>query len=233
MIPFTMAVWLLTLTATSAFAQEYIRVPERQTHTDVKAGPSSGSIVLVLIPSGTVLPVTKRDGEWIQVKLSAELRTVGIPMRWYKNEQLGFVHDSTVEVIKGPPAGQNHCPQEPPASTPPRAVRASARPADEHRYQGRSELRIHRAAARATRNGPACPGSSGRVGARAPLARAAPHRNADALVQERRHRVRARVDGRSVHEVIGREPHDGPTSIVRCLGPRSDRVGRSADHGQR
>ena len=114
------AAWLLTFAATSAFAQEYIRVPERQTHTDIKAGPSSGSIVLVLIPSGTMLPVTKRDGEWIQVKLSGELRKVGIPMRWYKNEQLGFVHDSTVEVIKGTlPA--TSLSQEPPASTPPRS----------------------------------------------------------------------------------------------------------------
>src|SRR3989304_4506380 len=84
---------LLALFPTIALGQEYIRVPERQTHTDVKAGPSSGSIVLVLIPSGTVLPVVKRQGEWIQVRLSPELR-LGIPMRWYKNEELGFVHDS-------------------------------------------------------------------------------------------------------------------------------------------
>ena len=59
----------LMLLATSALAQEHIRVPERQTHTDVKAGPSSGSIVLVMISSGTVLPIVQRQGEWIQVKL--------------------------------------------------------------------------------------------------------------------------------------------------------------------
>jgi hypothetical protein len=182
MIPFTMAVCLLMLTATSAFGQEHIRVPERQTHTDVKAGPSSGSIVLVLIPSGTVLPVTSRDGEWLQVKLLPELRTVGIPMRWYRNEQLGFVHDSTVEVIKGSP------------------------PAKPYGYQGRSELWLYRAAAGATGNGPAGVRSSGGVGSRAPLAGASPRRHADALVQERRERVRARIDSRTVHEVIRREP---------------------------
>jgi hypothetical protein len=105
--------------AASAFGQQqYIRVPDRQTHTDVKLDSSSGSIVLVLIPSGTMLPVVKREGEWLQVKLSPELRKTGIPMRWYKNEDLGFVHESTVEVIKGTlpkPASQ-----EPPASIPPK-----------------------------------------------------------------------------------------------------------------
>jgi hypothetical protein len=112
-------VCFLLLSATSAFGQEYIRVPERQTHTDVKAGPTSTSIVLVLIPSGTVLPVTKRDGEWLQVKLSPEQRTTGIPMRWYENEQFGFVHESTVDVMKGTPPVKTVS-QEPSASTPPR-----------------------------------------------------------------------------------------------------------------
>ena len=127
MIPLKIAVCLLMLTATSAFGQEYIRVPERQTHTDVKAGPSSGSIVLVLIPSGTVLPVTKRDGEWLQVRLLPELRTVGIPMRWYRNEQLGFVHDSTVEVIKGSPPAKPASPPSPPSTSQPQYVRVPAR----------------------------------------------------------------------------------------------------------
>ena len=113
--------------ATDAFGQEYIRVPPRQTYTDVKAGPSSGSIVLALIPSGTELPVMKRQGEWLQVRISPALRKVGIPMRWYENEELGFVHESTVDVIKGPlpvkPASQ-----EPPASQPQREyVRVPAR----------------------------------------------------------------------------------------------------------
>ena len=123
----SMAVCLAVLFATSALGQEHVRVPGRQTHTDVKAGPSSGSIVLVLIPSGTVLPGVKRQGEWIQVKLSPELRSRGIPMRWYKNEALGFVHDSTVDVLKGP-APVVPVSSDPPASRPPREyVRVPAR----------------------------------------------------------------------------------------------------------
>jgi uncharacterized protein YgiM (DUF1202 family) len=125
---FSVAVWAVMLLPAGAAGQEYVRVPERQTHTDVKAEASSGSIVLVLIPSGTTLPVVKREGEWIQVKLSPELRQTGIPMRWYENETLGFVHDSTVDVIKGqlPPA--KPLVQEPPSSQPPREyVRVPAR----------------------------------------------------------------------------------------------------------
>jgi hypothetical protein len=79
--------------------REYVRVPARQTDTDIKAGPGSGSIVLLLVPSGTILPVTGRRGEWIQVSLSPDLRRVGTPMRWYKNETTGYVHESTVEVF--------------------------------------------------------------------------------------------------------------------------------------
>jgi hypothetical protein len=79
---------------------EYVRVPDRQTNTDVKAGPGSGSIVLVLVPSGTVLPVVGRQGEWIEVALAPELRKLGTPMRWYRNETSGFVHESTVEAFK-------------------------------------------------------------------------------------------------------------------------------------
>jgi uncharacterized protein YgiM (DUF1202 family) len=123
----SLVVCLLLLSAASVFAQEYIRVPPRQTHTDVKLGPSSGSIVLVLIPSGTELPIVKRDGEWIQVRLSPDLRKSGIPMRWYEGEALGFVHESTVDVIKGTPAAKPAS-QEPPASQPPRQyVRVPAR----------------------------------------------------------------------------------------------------------
>jgi hypothetical protein len=121
------SVCAVVLCAIEAFGQEYIRVPERQTHTDVKLGSSSGSIVLVLIPSGTMLPVVKREGEWIQVKLSPELRKTGIPMRWYKNEDLGFVHESTVEVVKGTIPAKPASP-DPPASNPPKPyVRVPAR----------------------------------------------------------------------------------------------------------
>jgi len=46
-----------------------------------------------------VLNVLGRDKEWIQVQLSPELRKTGMVMRWYKNEDRGWVHDSTVELI--------------------------------------------------------------------------------------------------------------------------------------
>ena len=44
-----------------------------------------------------LVPVVGRQGEWIRVRLSPELRHVGTPMRWYRNEDSGFVHESTVE----------------------------------------------------------------------------------------------------------------------------------------
>jgi hypothetical protein len=71
-----------------------------QSHADIKQGSSSGSVVMILLPRGTILPVIGRQGEWIQVRLSPELRQVGTPMRWYNNEEAGFVHESLVEVIK-------------------------------------------------------------------------------------------------------------------------------------
>lgn len=122
------AVCLVTALSTSASAQDHIRVPARQTHTDVKGGPSSNDIVLVLIPRGTVLPVVTRQGEWVQVKLSPDLRKTGIPMRWYKNEDLGFVHESTVEIVTGPAPPSGVFGAEPAASRPPRDyVRVPAR----------------------------------------------------------------------------------------------------------
>jgi hypothetical protein len=74
-----------------------VRVPTR--HANVHMGPSSGQEVLVLVPRGTVLTVTDRRGEWIQVQLSPELRKNGLVMRWYKNEDRGWMHDSTVERV--------------------------------------------------------------------------------------------------------------------------------------
>jgi hypothetical protein len=128
------ALWVLpvamgiVLAPAVAFGQEYIRVPERQTHTDVKADASSGSIVLLLVPSGTTLPVVKRQGEWLQVTLSPDLRKSGTPMRWYNNETLGFVQESTVDVIKGEMPPVQPAVPEPEASQPPREyVRVPAR----------------------------------------------------------------------------------------------------------
>ena len=106
---------LLTL-GTGAFGQEsavteQARVPT--SYANVHARPSSGAVPLVLVPAGTVLPVIGRRGEWVQVRLSPELRQTGIVMRWYEgrhsfmndgqiitigDEDSGWMHDSTVEI---------------------------------------------------------------------------------------------------------------------------------------
>ena len=105
---------------TGAFGQEsavaeQARVPT--SYANVHARPSSGAVPLVLVPEGTVLPVIGRQGEWVQVRLSPELRQTGIVMRWYEgrhsfmndgeiitigDEDSGWMHDSTVEIT---PAG--------------------------------------------------------------------------------------------------------------------------------
>lgn len=78
-------------------AAERVRVPT--SHANVHMGPGSGSEVLVLVARGTVLDVAGRDREWIQVRLTPEMRKTGMVMRWYKNEDRGWMHDSTVEVV--------------------------------------------------------------------------------------------------------------------------------------
>lgn len=88
----------LPQTTFSQATPERVRVPT--SYANVHMGAGSGSEVLVLVPRGTVLTVLKRDKEWIQVQLSPELKKTGMVMRWYKNEDRGWMHDSTVEVIK-------------------------------------------------------------------------------------------------------------------------------------
>jgi len=80
---------------------ELVRV--KTGHANVHTGPTSGNEVLVLAAKGTVLPVLARRGEWVQVGLSPELGKTGMVMRWYKNENNGWIHDSMVEVVKPGP----------------------------------------------------------------------------------------------------------------------------------
>jgi uncharacterized protein YgiM (DUF1202 family) len=80
---------------------ERVRVPT--SYANVHMGAGSGSEVLVLVPRGTILTVLGRDKEWVQVQLSPELRKTGMVMRWYKNEDRGWMHDSTVELVKAAP----------------------------------------------------------------------------------------------------------------------------------
>lgn len=77
---------------------EIVRV--KAGHANIHTGPTTGNEVLVLAAKGTTLPVLSRRGEWIQVGLSAELRKTGKVMRWYKNENNGWIHDSMLEIVK-------------------------------------------------------------------------------------------------------------------------------------
>ena len=76
---------------------ERVRVPT--SYANVHMASSSGAEVLVLVPRGTVLDVLGRDREWVQVRLTPEMRKTGMVMRWYKNEDRGWMHDSTVQVV--------------------------------------------------------------------------------------------------------------------------------------
>lgn len=76
------------------------RVRVKAAHANIHSGPTSGNEVLVLAAKGTVLPVLARRGEWIQVGLSPELRKTGVVMRWYKNENNGWIHDSMLDLLK-------------------------------------------------------------------------------------------------------------------------------------
>ncbi|HQZ16080.1 MAG TPA: hypothetical protein PLD86_04305 [Vicinamibacteria bacterium] len=98
---------LVTLLVTgSAFGQtpapqaqavkEVATVPT--SHASVHMAAGSGSELLLLVPKGTVLPVMGRKGEWVQVRLTPELRKTSIVIRWYKNEDNGWMHDSTVAL---------------------------------------------------------------------------------------------------------------------------------------
>jgi hypothetical protein len=77
---------------------EVVRV--KAGHANIHTGPTSSNEVLVLAAKDTMLPVLSRRGEWIQVALSPELRKTGMVMRWYKNENNGWIHDSMIEVVK-------------------------------------------------------------------------------------------------------------------------------------
>jgi hypothetical protein len=89
---------LVSQPAANQAPPERVRVPT--SYANVHMASSSGAEVLVLVPRGTVLTVLGRDKEWIQVRLTPELRKTGMMMRWYKNEDRGWMHDSTVEVLK-------------------------------------------------------------------------------------------------------------------------------------
>lgn len=69
-------------------------------HANIHSGPTSGNEVLVLAAKGTILPVLARRGEWVQVGLLPDLRKTGMVMRWFKNENNGWIHDSMLDVVQ-------------------------------------------------------------------------------------------------------------------------------------
>ena len=112
----TVALVLLAQAASSQapVPTEQARVPT--SYANVHAAPGSGSVPLVLVPRGTVLPIIGRRGEWVQVQLAPELRQTGMVIRWYEgkreiirrgrritigDEDSGWMHDSTVVLIEG------------------------------------------------------------------------------------------------------------------------------------
>lgn len=76
------------------------RVRVKAGHANVHMGPTTVNEVIVLAPKGTVFPVLARRGEWVQVGISPALRKTGMVMRWYKNEDNGWIHDSLLDVVK-------------------------------------------------------------------------------------------------------------------------------------
>lgn len=105
---------LIFLTSVVGKAQapaEQARVPT--SYANIHDAPSTASNLLLLVPEGTVLPIIGRRGEWVQVRLSPELRETGLIIRWYEgrhelirrgervtigDEDSGWMHDSTVEI---------------------------------------------------------------------------------------------------------------------------------------
>ena len=81
--------------ATGQATKEQVRVKTK--HANVHMGPNSTTQVLLLVPKGTLLPVIERRPPWVLVELSPKLRETGIPMRWYKSEKQGWLHDSYLE----------------------------------------------------------------------------------------------------------------------------------------
>jgi hypothetical protein len=110
----------LSLIAALPFAAGRAQAPALEariptSYANVHETPNSGSAPLVLVPRGTVLPIIGRRGEWIQVRLSPELRETGMVMRWYEgrhelirrgeritigDEDSGWMHDSTVQILE-------------------------------------------------------------------------------------------------------------------------------------
>jgi hypothetical protein len=100
----------LAMIVAGVFLAGHVRAQEPQGYVRVlkganmHAGVGTSPVVLFMLPAGTVLPVierTGRDGVWVVVQVTPEVRKRATRMRW-RNEERGYVHASTVEFIKSP-----------------------------------------------------------------------------------------------------------------------------------
>ncbi len=66
---------------------------------NVHATPTSAAIVIVNVPQATILNIFEQRGPWFAVQLTPELRKASTPLRWYRDETLGYMHSSTVELV--------------------------------------------------------------------------------------------------------------------------------------
>lgn len=112
-VVFTLAVLAPLAPSQAQAPQLQARVPT--SYANIHDAPSTASNLLLLVPEGTVLPIIGRRGEWVQVRLSPELRDTGMIMRWYEgkhefirrgervtigDEDNGWMHDSTVQITE-------------------------------------------------------------------------------------------------------------------------------------
>jgi len=106
----------LALTLTGVFLAGNVRAQDSQNAqpspgyvrvlkgANMHAGVGTASVVLFMLPAGTVLSVlerTGRDGVWVAVAVTPEVRKQATRIRW-RDQERGYVHASTVEFIDSP-----------------------------------------------------------------------------------------------------------------------------------
>jgi hypothetical protein len=82
---------------TTARGEEVLRKLKVVTEqANIRLKPSIGSIIIKQVPQGTILESTTQQGDWFLIQLSPdELEQVS-----------GYVHESMVIIIEGPPKEQ-------------------------------------------------------------------------------------------------------------------------------
>ena len=95
----TVAYLFLPTAASSQEPGDKVRVPT--SYANVHMGPSSGQQILVLVPGGYRPTRDRAAGESGSKSSSTpELKKLGMKMRWYENEERGWMHETTVEIVE-------------------------------------------------------------------------------------------------------------------------------------